>query len=124
MVEAEHELVARYHTEYSGIKLMMYLVAEFLHMIVASFLIAILFLGEMGRPVVGGQWHWPGRRNVAMDEELEGLRNTLAQKSKTELRWRTVPAKLPDGLAAFVPALVLRGNADPKGLLAASRERL
>ena len=37
--EAEQELVGGYHTEYLGIKLMMYLVAEFLHMITAAFLI-------------------------------------------------------------------------------------
>jgi NADH-quinone oxidoreductase subunit H len=43
--EAEQELIGGYHTEYSGIKLMMYLVADFLHMITASFLIVILFLG-------------------------------------------------------------------------------
>jgi NADH-quinone oxidoreductase subunit H len=43
--EAEQELVGGYHTEYSGIKLMMYLVAEFLHMITAAFLIVILFFG-------------------------------------------------------------------------------
>ena len=34
--EAEQELVGGYHTEYSGIKLMMYLVAEFLHMVLAA----------------------------------------------------------------------------------------
>jgi NADH-quinone oxidoreductase subunit H len=51
MPEAEQELVGGYHTEYSGIKLMMYLVAEFLHMFVASFLIVILFLGG---------WHFWG----------------------------------------------------------------
>jgi NADH-quinone oxidoreductase subunit H len=49
--EAEQELVGGYHTEYSGIKLMMYLVADFLHMITASFLITILFLGG---------WHFWG----------------------------------------------------------------
>jgi len=49
--ECEQELVGGYHTEYSGIKLMMYLVAEFVHMVTASFLIAILFLGG---------WHWWG----------------------------------------------------------------
>jgi NADH-quinone oxidoreductase subunit H len=43
--EAEQELVGGYHTEYSGIKLMMYLVSEFLHMVTASFLIVILFFG-------------------------------------------------------------------------------
>ncbi|MGO8750373.1 MAG: NADH-quinone oxidoreductase subunit NuoH [Thermoguttaceae bacterium] len=49
--EAEQELVGGYHTEYSGIKLMMYLVAEYMHMIAAAFLIAILFLGG---------WHFWG----------------------------------------------------------------
>jgi NADH-quinone oxidoreductase subunit H len=43
--EAEQELVGGYHTEYSGVKMMMYMTAEFLHMILASFLIVILFLG-------------------------------------------------------------------------------
>jgi NADH-quinone oxidoreductase subunit H len=43
--EAEQELIGGYHTEYAGIRLLMYLVAEFLHMITASFLIVILFLG-------------------------------------------------------------------------------
>jgi NADH-quinone oxidoreductase subunit H len=45
MAEAEQELVGGYHTEYSGMKLMMYLVSEFLHMITAAFLMVILFLG-------------------------------------------------------------------------------
>ncbi len=43
--ECEQELVGGYHTEYSGMKLMMYLVAEFTHMVTAAFLIVILFLG-------------------------------------------------------------------------------
>jgi NADH-quinone oxidoreductase subunit H len=43
--EAEQELVGGYHTEYSGIKLLLFLVSEFLHMVTASFLIVIMFLG-------------------------------------------------------------------------------
>lgn len=43
--EAEQELVGGYHTEYAGLKLLLFLVAEFLHMITASFLIVILFFG-------------------------------------------------------------------------------
>lgn len=43
--ECEQELIGGYHTEYSGIKLLLFLVAEFLHMILASFLIVILFCG-------------------------------------------------------------------------------
>ena len=45
MAEAEQELVGGYHTEYSGMKLMMYLVGEYIHMFIASFLIVILFFG-------------------------------------------------------------------------------
>ena len=46
--EAEQELIGGYHTEYFGIKLMMYLVGEYLHMITAAFLIVMLY---------GGGWH-------------------------------------------------------------------
>jgi NADH-quinone oxidoreductase subunit H len=48
--ECEQELIGGYHTEYAGMKLLLFLVAEFLHMITASFLIVILFLGG---------WHFP-----------------------------------------------------------------
>ncbi|HET6880693.1 MAG TPA: NADH-quinone oxidoreductase subunit NuoH [Pirellulales bacterium] len=43
--EAEQELVGGYHTEYAGMRLLMYLIAEFLHMVTASFLIVMLFFG-------------------------------------------------------------------------------
>ena len=49
--ECEQELVGGYHTEYSGMKLMLFLVSEFLHMIAAAFLLVILFLGG---------WHFWG----------------------------------------------------------------
>ncbi len=49
--ECEQELIGGYHTEYAGMKLLLFLVAEFLHMITASFLIAILYLGG---------WHFWG----------------------------------------------------------------
>lgn len=57
--EAEQELIGGYHTEYSGLRLLMYLVAEFLHMIMAAFLIVILFLGG---------WHFWGLTGDATDE--------------------------------------------------------
>ncbi|MEE8451294.1 MAG: NADH-quinone oxidoreductase subunit NuoH [Thermoguttaceae bacterium] len=56
LAEAEQELVAGYHTEYSGMKLMMYLVGEYLHMIAASFLMVILFFGG---------WHFWGLTDAA-----------------------------------------------------------
>src|SRR5438552_4285700 len=50
--EAEQELIGGYHTEYSGMKLIMYLIAEFLHMITAAVFIEILFLGVWHPPLV------------------------------------------------------------------------
>ncbi len=43
--EAEQELIGGFHTEYSGMKLVMYASAEFLHMLTAAVLIVVLFLG-------------------------------------------------------------------------------
>ncbi|MGQ9504864.1 MAG: complex I subunit 1/NuoH family protein [Thermogutta sp.] len=43
--ETEQELVGGFHTEYGGMRLMTFLVSEFLHMITAAVLIVLLFLG-------------------------------------------------------------------------------
>lgn len=52
--ECEQELIGGYHTEYAGMKLLLFLVAEFLHMIAASFLIVQLFLGGWHIPYLTG----------------------------------------------------------------------
>ena len=43
--EAEQELVAGYHTEYSGMKFGMFFLAEYVNFFIASFLISVLFFG-------------------------------------------------------------------------------
>jgi NADH-quinone oxidoreductase subunit H len=52
--ECEQELIGGYHTEYGGMRLLLFLVGEFLHMITAAFLISILFLGGWHLPWVTG----------------------------------------------------------------------
>jgi NADH-quinone oxidoreductase subunit H len=50
LAECEQELVGGYHTEYSGLRLTLFFVGEYTHLITISFLTAILFFGG---------WHFP-----------------------------------------------------------------
>jgi NADH-quinone oxidoreductase subunit H len=51
--EAESELVAGYHTEYSGMKFAYFYMAEYAHMVLASSLVVILFFGGWLPPFPG-----------------------------------------------------------------------
>jgi len=53
--EAEPEIVAGYHTEYSSMKFAMFFMAEYTHMIVSSCLVTALFLGGW-YPLPFGGW--------------------------------------------------------------------
>jgi NADH-quinone oxidoreductase subunit H len=48
--EAEQELIGGYHTEYNAMKLALFFLGEYCHMITTSFLMVILFFGG---------WHFP-----------------------------------------------------------------
>jgi NADH-quinone oxidoreductase subunit H len=58
--EAETELVAGYHTEYSGIKFAMFFLAEYMHTITVSAVGVTLFLGGWHGPMFDVvPWLWP-----------------------------------------------------------------
>lgn len=49
--ECEQELVGGFHTEYSGIKFVLFFLAEYTHIVASAFLTVLLFFGG---------WHFPG----------------------------------------------------------------
>jgi NADH-quinone oxidoreductase subunit H len=51
LAECEQELVGGFHTEYGGIKFVLFFLAEYTHVTTVSFLTVLLFLGG---------WHFPG----------------------------------------------------------------
>lgn len=53
MPEAEQELIAGYHTEYTGMRFALFFMAEYINMITVSAMAAVLFLGGYHLPFIG-----------------------------------------------------------------------
>ncbi len=60
MPEAEQELTAGYHVEYSGMKFALFMLTEYTKMIVVSVIAATLFLGGYQFPYITDHWPWMG----------------------------------------------------------------
>ena len=56
LAEAEGELVAGFHTEYSGMRFGMFMLSEFMGVVIQSAVIVTLFFGGPSGPVFGPTW--------------------------------------------------------------------
>jgi NADH-quinone oxidoreductase subunit H len=99
--EAEGELIAGYHTEYSAMKFSMFYIAEYSNMVTASALMATLFFGGWDIPLT----HWDDTGNPTV---LKTIATLLAFGVKTSfflftyiwVRW-TLPRFRYDQLMAL-----------------------
>jgi NADH-quinone oxidoreductase subunit H len=59
VTEGESEIVGGYHTEYNGIRFMLFMTGEYLHIAIAGFVVSTLFLGGFQlAPVPGWDTDW------------------------------------------------------------------
>jgi NADH-quinone oxidoreductase subunit H len=112
--EAETELVAGYHTEYSGMKFALFFMAEYINMITVSAVATTLFLGGYKGPfgLLDGVW-WFVLKVVALLFVYVWIRATLPRLRYDRLMnfgWRVLlPLALLNVFATAVGVLVFPG---------------
>jgi len=91
--EAESELVGGFHTEYSGFKWSIFMLAEYGEMLVVSLLGSVLFLGSWSSPIPGflntGAWglFWLGSKTFMLIFIQMWLRWTLPRLRVDQLMY-------------------------------------
>jgi NADH-quinone oxidoreductase subunit H len=74
--EAENELVAGFHTEYSGMRFGLFFVGEYINLIILGAMVTVFFLGGWLGPVLPGVV-WFGLKVLAVAFFFIWMRGTL-----------------------------------------------
>jgi NADH-quinone oxidoreductase subunit H len=106
--EAEQELVAGYHTEYSGFRFGMYYIAEYVNVLTVSAIAATLFFGGWVGPfhLLDGPW-WLLLKMTVFAFVFVWLRATLPRLRYDQLMHLSWGVLLPLGLLNVVVTAVL-----------------
>jgi NADH-quinone oxidoreductase subunit H len=104
--EAEQELVAGYHTEYSGFRFGMYFIAEYINLITVSAIASTLFFGGWIGPFFSGPW-WLLIKMVIFAFIFVWIRASLPRLRYDQLMRLTWGALLPIALLNVLVTAVL-----------------
>ena len=101
--EAESEIVAGFHTEYSGMKFALFYMAEFLSTLALAALVATLFLGGWQGPFLPG-WLWIGLKTFFLIFVMIWFRGTFPRFRIDQLMSFAWKVMLPVAMANIVGA--------------------
>ncbi len=111
-LEADSELVAGYHTEYSGMAFSLFYLAEYTHALATSAMVATLFLGGW-KPDIGVPWLWFIVKVYLVFVVMSWLRGTLPRLRIDQLMsfaWKfLVPLALLNVLVVAIEVQALGG---------------
>ena len=113
MPEAEQELTAGYHVEYSGMKFALFMLTEYTKMIVVSAIAATLFLGGFQFPFLTDRFPWMGpivliAKVIILLYGIIWVRATLPRVRYDQLMQLGWKVMLPLGLVnVFLTAIVM-----------------
>jgi NADH-quinone oxidoreductase subunit H len=108
MAEAESELVAGFHTEYSGMKFALFQMAEYLSAFASSALAVTVFLGGWNGPGFLPSWGWFAVKTYAVFGILIWFRGTLPRFRIDQLMGLAWKVLFPMSLAVMAAAAVAR----------------
>jgi len=106
--EAESELVSGYHTEYSGMRWALFMMSEYVEMLVVNAIAVTLFLGGWsgilpGTPLLGG-WFWFLLKVAALMYVQVWLRFTLPRLRVDQLMYAGWKVLVPFGFVTMLGA--------------------
>ncbi len=114
--EAESEIIAGYHTEYSGLKFGMFMLSEYISTFAVSAIAATMFLGGWRGPILPG-WLWFFIKTYVMVFVIMWMRGTLPRIRVDQLMnfaWKIlVPLALANLLLAGLIAYALKPGETP-----------